>query len=104
MRLQDGRGTQQGRHDVVAAFEARGFVQNLCGAPAEAEELFGDYDVGGAGYGEQFGEDRLKDLLIRNQNLEMNLLMTKVMDAVVQWTSAAEMPDDMTLLVARVYA
>ncbi len=55
-------------------------------------------------YGEQFGEDRLKDLLIRNQQIEMNLLMTKVMDAVVHWTSAAEMPDDMTLLAARVFA
>jgi sigma-B regulation protein RsbU (phosphoserine phosphatase) len=55
-------------------------------------------------YGEQFGEDRLKDLLLRNQSLELRLLMGKVMDSVVEWTSASEMPDDMTLLAARIVA
>jgi sigma-B regulation protein RsbU (phosphoserine phosphatase) len=55
-------------------------------------------------YGEQFGEDRLQDLLVRNQSLEMRELMSKVMDSVVEWTSAAEMPDDMTLLTARVHS
>jgi sigma-B regulation protein RsbU (phosphoserine phosphatase) len=53
-------------------------------------------------YGEQYGEDRLKDLLIRNQHMEMKDLIAKVMDAVVLWTSAEEMPDDMTILAARV--
>jgi sigma-B regulation protein RsbU (phosphoserine phosphatase) len=52
-------------------------------------------------YGEQFGEDRLKDMLIRNQHLELSMLIAKVMDAVVEWTSAPEMPDDMTMLVAK---
>jgi len=54
-------------------------------------------------YGEQFGEDRLKGLLIRYQHLEMTDLIAKVMDAVVEWTSAEEMPDDMTILAARVH-
>ena len=53
-------------------------------------------------YGEQYGEDQLKDLLIRNQHMEMKDLIAKVMDAVVLWTSAEEMPDDMTILAARV--
>jgi sigma-B regulation protein RsbU (phosphoserine phosphatase) len=54
-------------------------------------------------YGEQYGEDRLKELLIRHHQLEMKELIGKVMDSVVQWTSAEEMPDDMTVLAARVY-
>jgi phosphoserine phosphatase RsbU/P len=54
-------------------------------------------------YGEQFGEERLKEILLRHQNLEMKEMIGKVMDAVVEWTSAPEMPDDMTLLVAKVH-
>jgi phosphoserine phosphatase RsbU/P len=54
-------------------------------------------------YGEQFGEERLKELLVRYQNLEMREMIAKVMDAVIEWTSAAEMPDDMTLLAAKVH-
>jgi sigma-B regulation protein RsbU (phosphoserine phosphatase) len=54
-------------------------------------------------YGEQFGEDRLRELLVRHQQLEMKDLIAKVMDAVVEWTSAEEMPDDMTILAARVH-
>jgi phosphoserine phosphatase RsbU/P len=54
-------------------------------------------------YGEQFGEDRLKELLIRHQHLELKDLIAKVMDAVVEWTGAEEMPDDMTLVAARVH-
>ena len=53
-------------------------------------------------YGEQFGEERLKEILVRNHHLETSDLIAKVMDSVVQWTSAEEMPDDMTVLVARV--
>jgi sigma-B regulation protein RsbU (phosphoserine phosphatase) len=54
-------------------------------------------------YGEQYGEERLKDILIRNHHLETRDLIVKVMDSVVLWTSAEEMPDDMTVLVARVH-
>jgi sigma-B regulation protein RsbU (phosphoserine phosphatase) len=55
-------------------------------------------------YGEQFGEERLKEFLVRNRHLEMKELIAKVMDSVVEWTSAGEMPDDMTVLAARVHA
>jgi sigma-B regulation protein RsbU (phosphoserine phosphatase) len=54
-------------------------------------------------YGEQFGEDRLKELLLRHHQLEMKELIAKVMDSVVQWTCAEEMPDDMTVLAAKVH-
>ncbi len=53
-------------------------------------------------YGEQFGEDRLKELLIRYRQMEAKELIAKVMDSVVLWTAAEEMPDDMTVLTARV--
>ena len=54
-------------------------------------------------YGEQFGEDRLKELLLRHHQLEMKELIAKVMDSVVQWTCAEEMPDDMTVLASKVH-
>ena len=54
-------------------------------------------------YGEQYGEDRLKELLLRHCQLETKELIAKVMDSVVLWTSAEEMPDDMTILAARVH-
>lgn len=54
-------------------------------------------------YGEQFGEERLTDLLLRHQALDSHEIIARVMDAVVQWTNAPELPDDMTLLVAKVH-
>lgn len=53
-------------------------------------------------YGEEFGEQRLTDLLVRYQDLEAEEISAKVMEAVQQWTTAPELPDDMTLLVAKV--
>jgi phosphoserine phosphatase RsbU/P len=53
-------------------------------------------------YGEEFGEPRLTELLLRYQQLPVEEIIGKVMDSVVLWTSAPELPDDMTLLVAKV--
>jgi sigma-B regulation protein RsbU (phosphoserine phosphatase) len=53
-------------------------------------------------YGEEFGEQRLMDLLLRHQDLESEEIIARVMESVRQWTSAPELPDDMTLLVAKV--
>ena len=43
------------------------------------------------------------ELLLRHHQLETKELIAKVMDSVVHWTCAEEMPDDMTVLVARVH-
>ncbi len=53
-------------------------------------------------YGEMFGEERLTDLLVKNANRDSSEIIASVMEAVQQWSgSAAEMQDDMTMLVAR---
>jgi sigma-B regulation protein RsbU (phosphoserine phosphatase) len=52
-------------------------------------------------YGEEFGADRLAEIVRRNQSCESREIVVKIMDAVRQWSSADELPDDMTILLAR---
>lgn len=52
-------------------------------------------------YGEEFGADRLVETLLKHHKLEADELINRVMDAVRAWTSAPELPDDMTLVLAR---
>jgi phosphoserine phosphatase RsbU/P len=52
-------------------------------------------------YGEQFGEDRLREVLVKYAKADSNELIARTMEAVVQWTGAGELQDDMTMLVAR---
>ena len=49
-------------------------------------------------YGEEFGEARLIDLITKNAERDDATIVSMVLEAVHQWTSA---PDDMTLLLAR---
>jgi sigma-B regulation protein RsbU (phosphoserine phosphatase) len=52
-------------------------------------------------YGEQFGEDRLVDLVVKNAHLDDRAIIDVVMDAVREWTGSDELQDDMTLLLVR---
>jgi sigma-B regulation protein RsbU (phosphoserine phosphatase) len=52
-------------------------------------------------YGEDFGEERLIDLLAKNTHLDDEKLMAVVRQAVRQWSGTEEMQDDMTLLFVR---
>ncbi len=52
-------------------------------------------------YGEMFGEERLIELVTKNADCDDAKIVSMILDAVYQWTSAAEQPDDMTLLLAR---
>ena len=52
-------------------------------------------------YGEVFGEDRLKDLLIKHAQADSSELIARTMEAVVHWTGTSELQDDMTMVVAR---
>ena len=52
-------------------------------------------------YGEEFGERRLTDLLIRNARRPLEELVTVVTEAASAWGSATEQQDDMTLLLLR---
>jgi sigma-B regulation protein RsbU (phosphoserine phosphatase) len=53
-------------------------------------------------YGEMFGEQRLTDLLAKNVDRGSSEIIARTMEAVLQWSGdAAELSDDMTMLVAR---
>jgi phosphoserine phosphatase RsbU/P len=55
-------------------------------------------------YGEEFGVDRLAETALRYQNSEPKEMVAKIMDAVTLWSSAPELPDDMTVVIARGFA
>ena len=52
-------------------------------------------------YGEMFGEDRLKDLVIKYARADSAEMIARTMESVVQWTGAGELQDDMTMVVVR---
>jgi sigma-B regulation protein RsbU (phosphoserine phosphatase) len=52
-------------------------------------------------YGEMFGEDRLKDLLLKYERADSSEIIARSMEAVTQWAGEAEQSDDMTMVVAR---
>jgi len=52
-------------------------------------------------YGEQFGEERLIELLLANAERDGGDVAARVVEEVMKWTASAELQDDMTLLVAR---
>jgi sigma-B regulation protein RsbU (phosphoserine phosphatase) len=52
-------------------------------------------------YGEPFGEDRLIELLVGYGQRESKEIIARIMETVEQWTGTAELPDDMTVVLAR---
>ena len=52
-------------------------------------------------YGEMFGEEQLKDLLVKFERADSVEMIARTMEAVKQWTRAPEQPDDMTMVIAR---
>jgi phosphoserine phosphatase RsbU/P len=52
-------------------------------------------------YGEEFGADRLAEVALRNQRAEPCDMVGKIMEAVTHWSTAPELPDDMTVVIAR---
>jgi sigma-B regulation protein RsbU (phosphoserine phosphatase) len=52
-------------------------------------------------YGEMFGEDRLKEVLVRYVKADSSEIIARTMEAVNQWTGSSELQDDMTMVVAR---
>lgn len=52
-------------------------------------------------YGEMFGEERLKDVLVKYAARDSAEIMSRVVESVRQWTGVSELQDDMTLLLAR---
>lgn len=52
-------------------------------------------------YGEEFGSERLVETALRYQNSEPKEMVAKIMEAVTHWSTAPELPDDMTVIIAR---
>jgi sigma-B regulation protein RsbU (phosphoserine phosphatase) len=52
-------------------------------------------------YGEQFGEERFQDVLRKYAKADTSEMIARSMEAVVQWTGAGELQDDMTMVIAR---
>jgi phosphoserine phosphatase RsbU/P len=52
-------------------------------------------------YGEEFGEERLVDLVQKHLHMEDQEIIRIVFEAVRSWTGTPELHDDMTLLFAR---
>jgi sigma-B regulation protein RsbU (phosphoserine phosphatase) len=53
-------------------------------------------------YGEEFGEERLTEVVLKHQSAASPEIVSRVMEAVAQWTGAGEQFDDMTILIARI--
>jgi sigma-B regulation protein RsbU (phosphoserine phosphatase) len=52
-------------------------------------------------YGEEFGADRLANVAMSHRNSPTAEIAAKIMEAVMQWSTADEMPDDMTVVIAK---
>jgi len=52
-------------------------------------------------YGEEFGTDRLAEIAQRHHRSEPREIVAKIMEAVRHWSTAPELPDDMTVVIAR---
>ncbi len=52
-------------------------------------------------YGEEYGAERLAETVLLNRNAEPPEIVTKVMESVKHWSGAPELPDDMTVMIAR---
>jgi sigma-B regulation protein RsbU (phosphoserine phosphatase) len=52
-------------------------------------------------YGEMFGEERLKELVVKYGKADSSEIIARTMEAVQEWTGSSELQDDMTMVVAR---
>ncbi len=52
-------------------------------------------------YGEMFGEDRLMEMVVKNNHHTEDQIVATVIEAVEQWTGSDELQDDLTLLLVR---
>lgn len=52
-------------------------------------------------YGEDFGAERLAEVVLRHREAHPAEIVEKILEAVRQWDTAAEQADDMTIMIAR---
>ncbi len=53
-------------------------------------------------YGEEFGEERLVDIVRKSRELSADEIQKVIVDRVLEWTFEEERDDDMTLIIARI--
>jgi sigma-B regulation protein RsbU (phosphoserine phosphatase) len=96
-RLDQGGGT------VVGLFEETPYTQVTRRVPpgsllvAYSDGLTEAVNV----YGEEFGMNRVKEEILRHQELPARQLMQALIDASEKWTGTSERADDVTVVVAR---
>ena len=88
---------------VVGAFPFAGYE---CGAVTlEPGDLLVAFTDGVTepenAYGEEFGEERLRELLLRHADRPAKEIIAAVMTEVVEWTDDPTLQDDMTMLAAK---
>lgn len=97
VQMLDSTGT------VVGAFPIARYEERT--VPMEHGDLLVAYTDGVIepenAYGEMFGEDRFKDLVVKYAHEGSSELIARTMEAVVQWGGSSELQDDMTMVVAR---
>jgi phosphoserine phosphatase RsbU/P len=88
---------------VVGVFADSKYDQETI--PVNAGDLFVAYTDGIVEsineYGEEFGEQRLTQLVQENRHLNANMIKELVVNQVLSWTFAEERDDDMTLIIAK---
>jgi len=52
-------------------------------------------------YGEEYGAERLAETILRFQNAAPCEIVARTMESVKQWSNSPELPDDMTVLIAK---
>lgn len=52
-------------------------------------------------YGEEFGAERMMDLVVKYRTEASDEIITRIMEAVPNWTGSLELSDDMTVVLAR---
>jgi sigma-B regulation protein RsbU (phosphoserine phosphatase) len=52
-------------------------------------------------YGEEFGAERMMDLVVKHQTEASEEIIARIMEAVPHWTGSSELSDDMTVVLAR---
>jgi len=101
------RGGQVTRLDVngtvVGAFDFARYDESSCEMkPGDLLVCFTDgISEPENEFGEQFGEDRLSGIILKNQDRSCEEIVAAILDSVRVWTGSPELQDDMTLLVAR---
>jgi sigma-B regulation protein RsbU (phosphoserine phosphatase) len=97
MQMLDSTGT------VVGAFPIARYEERT--VPLEHGDILVAYTDGiiepENAYGEMFGEERLKDLVVKYVAADSSEIIARTMESVVQWTGSSELQDDMTMVVAR---